>query len=36
VDADALLAQLPADWTQWPDELKAAVVQAVLKSQQGG
>lgn len=26
----------PADWKQWPDELKAAVVQAVLKSQQGG
>jgi hypothetical protein len=50
VDADALLAQLPAeiiqqiatqtgapaDWTQWPEEFKAAVVQAILKSQQEG
>ena len=50
VDADALLAQLPAeiiqqiatqtgapaDWKQWPEELKAAVVQAILKSQQEG
>jgi tetratricopeptide (TPR) repeat protein len=26
----------PADWTQWPDALKAAVVQAVLKSRPGG
>jgi hypothetical protein len=35
VDADALLAQLPADWKQWPEELKAAVVQAILEAQHG-
>jgi len=26
----------PADWRQWSAELKAAVVQAILKSQKGG
>ena len=26
----------PADWKQWPEELKAAVVQAIMESQQEG
>ena len=47
VDADALIAQLPAeiiqqivnqtgapaDWRQWPEELKVAVVQAIQEAQ---